>query len=310
MTSTRRFSALLATCIGLVALSSPATRALEVPYLSGRVVDAADLLSPDAESALDSKLAALESETGSQVAVLTVPSLEGEVLEDFTLRVAETWKLGRGDFDDGALLFIARDDRKMRLEVGYGLEPIIPDAIARRILDSVIQPRFREGDFDGGVIAAVEAIDGLVKSDGTLPLPEPPARSHSRPRGPTLGFGFIIFLLVVGLFSLQALSAKGCAAWGLYLFLIPFWITFPLAFFGRPGGLIPGVLWILGFPLLWLMLHKTGTGKDWIDRHDGGAGPFIFGGGGGGWSSSGGGFGGGFSGGGGSFGGGGASGSW
>jgi len=300
----------LATWLALAALTSPAAAELEVPFLSGRVVDGADMLSPEAERNLDQKLTALEEETGSQVAVLTVPSLEDEVLEDFTLRVAETWQLGRGKFDDGALLFIARDERRMRLEVGYGLEPIIPDAIAKRILDAVIQPRFRAGDFDGGVTAAVDTIGGLIRSDGTLPPPElEEAPATARRPGPSNLVGFLIFLSVVGMFSLQALAAKGCAAWGLYLFLMPFWIMFPLTLFGRPGGFIPGVLWIVAFPLLWLLLHRTGAGRAWTDKH-GGGGPMIFGGGGGGWSSSGGSFGGGFSGGGGSFGGGGASGSW
>ena len=289
--------------------SSPVS-GLEVPFLSGRVVDLGELLSAQAEQDLSSRLEALEDETGSQIAVLTIPTLEDEVLEDFSLRVAETWELGRGKFDDGALLLIAREERKMRLEVGYALEPVVPDAVAKRILDTVIQPRFREGDFDGGVAAAIDTIAGLVRGDGTLPPPEATPSSHDRRRGPADAVGFVVFLAVVGMFSLQALANRGCMAWGLYLFLIPFWIFFPLAFFGRPGGYFAAVFWIIGFPLLWLLIHRTSRGQDWYDSHRGGGGPMIFGGGGGGWSSSGGGSGGGFSGGGGSFGGGGASGSW
>ncbi len=282
---------------------------LEVPYLSERVVDLAELLSGPTEQDLNSRLEVLEDDTGSQIAVLTIPTLEDEALEDFSLRVAETWKLGRGAFDDGALLLIVREERKMRLEVGYGLEPIVPDAIANRILDTVIRPRFREGDFDGGVTAAVDTLAGLIQGDATLPPPSAAPSARDRARGPANAVGFVVFLAVVGMFSLQALATRGCMAWGLYLFLIPFWIFFPLAFFGRPGGYLPAALWIVGFPLLWLLVHRTSTGKGWYDSHRGGGGPTIFGGG-GGWSSSGGGFGGGFSGGGGSFGGGGASGSW
>ncbi len=282
--------------------------AREVPYLGGRVNDLAGLVEASTAQALEERLAALEETTGAQVAVLTIPSLEGEILEEYSLRVAETWKLGREEFDNGALLLIARDDRKMRLEVGYGLEGAIPDAYAKRILDDVVRPQFRAGDYDAGISEAVDVIARLVEGEEALP---PPSETDAFP---VMDFGwptaiaFLMFLFVVGSFSIQALSTHGCMAWILYLFLMPFWATFPLAFLGRPLGLIPIALWVLGFPPLWLLIHKTGIG-----RNGGGGGPFI--GTGGGWSSSGGGWGGGFSGGGfsgggGSFGGGGASGSW
>jgi len=284
--------------------------AKEVPYLGGRINDLADLLSGPAETAMEAQLAELEKATGAQVAVLTVPSLEGEVLEDYSLRVAETWKLGRGKFDDGALLLIVRDERKMRLEVGYGLEGAIPDAYAKRILDDILRPRFRAGDFDDGVTAAVDAIAGLVAGEDSLPPPasdiSPPVGNFGWPRA----LAFVAFLIPVSLFSLQALASRGCVAWFLYLFLMPFWFAFPMAILGRPIGLIPIGLWGIGFPIVWAALHGTAKGKSWKDS---GSGPFF--GTGGGWSSSRGGWGGGssgggFSGGGGSFGGGGASGSW
>lgn len=297
--------------VGLVALSAVAV-AKEVPFLAGRVNDLADLLSDSSESSLEARLEELEETTGAQVAVLTLPSLEGEILEDYSLRVAETWKLGRGKFDDGALLLIARDERQMRLEVGYGLEGVIPDAYAKRILDDILRPRFRAGDFDGGITAAVETIAGLVAGDEALPPPVTQGPSAIDDLGWAKAIPFLAFLIPIGLFSLQALSTRGCMAWFLYLFLMPFWSAFPLAILGSPLGLIPIGLWVVGFPLLWSLIHKTSGGKNWWDK---GAGPF-----GGGWSSSrggwGGGFsgggssGGGFSGGGGSFGGGGASGSW
>ena len=132
--------------------------ALEVPFLAGRVNDLAGLLAPEVEIRIETTLRALEEETGSQVAVLTVPSLEGESLENFSLRVVETWELGRAEVDDGALLFIGRDDRKMRIEVGYGLEGALTDARTRRIQEDILQPKFRVGDFEGGVEAAVDAI--------------------------------------------------------------------------------------------------------------------------------------------------------
>jgi uncharacterized protein len=285
----------------------------EVPFLSGRVVDQANMLTASAEANLEAKLEALEDATGVQVAVLTIPSLEDEVLEDYSLRVAETWKLGRGKFDDGALLLIARDDRKMRLEVGYGLEGTIPDAYSKRILDGVLQPRFRSGDFDGGVEAAVDAIAGLVRGDESLPPPTSQPTTPGSSGGSSGTIPFLFFLVPVGMFSLQALGARGGAAWFLYFFLMPFWLIFPLSMFGAPAGYIPLVLWIVGFPILRKLFGGGGGPPQGGARTRSGGGP-IFIPGGGGWSSSrggwGGGFGGGFSGGGGGFGGGGASGSW
>lgn len=135
----------------LLALAAGPSPALEVPYLSGRVNDLADLLNPGAEGRLEQTLGQLEQETGAQAAVLTIPSLEGDPLEDFSLRVVETWKLGREEADDGVLLLIARDDRKVRIEVGYGLEATLTDVQSKRIISNLMTPRFREGDFDGGV---------------------------------------------------------------------------------------------------------------------------------------------------------------
>lgn len=306
MSRSRVLAVAAAALLGLAAVST-LVLAKEVPYLGGRINDLADLLTDSSVAELEERLAELEETTGAQVAVLTIPSLEGEILEDYSLRVAETWRLGRGKFDDGALLVIARDERQMRLEVGYGLEGAIPDAYAKRILDDVLRPRFRAGDFDGGITAAVDVIAGLVVGEDALP---PPATETSRPMGdfgwPT-ALTFVAFLIPLGLFSLRALSTRGCMAWFLYFFLMPFWFSFPMVVLGRPLGLIPIGLWIIGFPFAWVLIHKTGASSS--RNNGGGWGPFF--GTGGGWSSSGGGFsGGGFSGGGGSFGGGGASGSW
>src|SRR5262249_6002265 len=151
--------------------------------------------------------------------------LEGEPLEDYTLRVAEAWKLGRGKFDDGALLFVASDDRKMRLEVGYGLEEVLPDAIARRVLDDVMKPRFKAGDFGDGIEAGVTTVAGLIEGKGTLPPPSESDGAQSSPVG-LLPFA-IFFLALLVPFSLAALSTRGFAGWFLYVFLTPFWGGLP-----------------------------------------------------------------------------------
>jgi uncharacterized protein len=284
-----------------VALSVAVASALEVPYLSGRVVDQANLLDDGRESLLEERLQLLEQETGAQVAVLTIPSLEGDPLEDFSMRVVETWKLGRSGADNGVLILIARDDRRMRIEVGYGLEGTLTDAQGGRIIDQLMAPRFREGDFTGGVEAAVDAVSSAVRGEPVELPDEPPGSGGIDP-------GAVVFFLIFGLpFVNAALSARGAVGWVLGFFLAPFIFAIPAAIFGFAVGAVVGAAWLLLFPLLRLILPKTAAGRG--SRSRGGVfwGPF-FGGGGGGFSS-GGSFGG-FSGGGGSFGGGGASGGW
>jgi uncharacterized protein len=272
--------------------------ALEVPYLAGRVNDQANLLDAGVESQLEERLRLLEEETGAQVAVLTIPSLEGDPLEDFSMRVVETWQLGRADADDGVLILVARDERRMRIEVGYGLESVLTDAQSGRIIDHLMSPRFRQGDFDGGVGAAVDAVASAIRGE-PVDIPEK--------RAETTGFnpGSFIFLLIFGLpFINVALAARGAAGWIVGIFLIPFFFAFPAAIFGVTAGKIIAIGWLIVFPLLRLIMPKTAPGRGTTSR-GGFWGPFIAGGGGGGGFS-----GGGFSGGGGSFGGGGASGGW
>lgn len=283
----------------LVVLAPVAVSAqIEVPYLTGRVNDYAGILSPDAEGRLESRLEAVEETHGAQIVVLTVPTLDGEPIEDFGIRVAEAWKIGRGGVDDGVILVVASEDRRMRIEVGYGLEATIPDAYARRILDNLITPRFRAGDFDGGVEAGVEALTTLVEG-GDLPAPD--AKQSTDSGGP--GCAALPMLVFLGLFSVNLLRVRGPAAWVPFIFMMPFWYFVPYVTVGNPAAWVALALWVVGFPILRAIFRRVG-GDKWIST------------GGGGWSSSsgwggGGGFsGGGFSGGGGSFGGGGASGSW
>jgi uncharacterized protein len=242
----------------------------------------------------------LEEETGSQVAVLTVPSLEGDPIEDFSMRVVETWKLGRAGVDDGVLILVARDDRRMRIEVGYGLEGALTDAQAGRIIDLVMAPRFRQGDFDGGVDGAVDSISAAIRGE-PLQLPEKEERSTG------VNPGGIVFFLIFGLpFIGTALTARGAIGWIVGIFLTPFFFGFSAAILGVTAGKIIAVVWLIIFAALRLVLPK-GPGGGTGSRGGVFWGPFIGSGGGGGFS--GGSFGG-FSGGGGSFGGGGASGGW
>jgi uncharacterized protein len=296
----------------LAALADRPGAALDVPFLAGRVNDTAGMLSEAERERIEEKAAALEAATGAQLAVLTIASLEGEPIEAYALRVAEAWQLGRREHDDGVLLLVARDDRALRLEVGYGLEATLPDAVCRRIIDNVIVPRFRDGSFAAGIESGVDAVGAAIQGREVVPAEAPPAGQTA----PMLAWpGRLLFLgvfaVVVGTFSLVALFGSGCSSWFLFLFLIPFYATFPPVGLGVPIGLVPLVLWMVGFPLAKLWLARTDAGKAFIARHSGLAGmAAATRGSGRGGRSGGSRSGGGFSGGGGSFGGGGASGGW
>src|SRR5690242_803014 len=140
----------------------PALALVAVPQLTGRVVDRTGTLSSGDVAQLTQTLADLERRKGSQVAVLIVPTTDGEPIEQFSLRVAEAWKIGRKKIDDGALLVVAKNDRRMRIEVGYGLEGALTDVTSKRIIDEIITPRFRSGDFAGGVSAGVDRIIRVI----------------------------------------------------------------------------------------------------------------------------------------------------
>lgn len=310
--SWRAVAAVLAALAAVAAAPPAATAAAakEVPFLSGRVVDEAGLLSAAARQRIDGELGALERETGDQVAVLILQSLGGEPLEEYSVKVAQTWKLGQKGKDNGILLLISRDDRKLRIEVGYGLEGTLTDLRSNEIIDQVIRPRFRQGDFDGGV---EQGVDAIVKVLHGQPLPARPAApaAGAMPIGGRIIFAFV-FLVVVGVFSLVALATRGAQSWFLYVFLIPFYVAFPFAFAGPVVAAALTGLWLIGFPIVKALRRgaPVPSGKHrggfWggIVTGTGSSGGFFSGGGSGGSS------GGGFSGGGGSFGGGGASGGW
>jgi uncharacterized protein len=151
----------------------PALALVAVPPLTGRVVDQTGTLSSGDIAQLTQKLADLQTRKGSQIAVLIVPTTDGEAIDQFSLRVAEAWKIGRKKIDDGALLVVAKNDRRLRIEVGYGLEGAITDVTSKRIIDEDITPKFRGGDFAGGISAGINRMIGLVNGE-KLPTPEPP----------------------------------------------------------------------------------------------------------------------------------------
>ncbi len=271
------------------ALAAPAAATVPVPPLSGHVVDQTGTLSVEQKAVLEQDLAAFESAKGSQLAVLMVATTAPEAIEQYSLRVAEKWKLGRKRVDDGAILVIAKDDRALRIEVGYGLEGALTDLTSKRIIDETIVPRLRRQDYFGGILAGIGRIIDVVNGE---PLP-PPQADATAGRG---GFGpFVPVLVILALGIGGALRAALGKLPGALL----------------TGGIVTAIAWMLagtlGLALLagTIALVFTLVGGGMVGRSIGG----FYGGMGGGGGFGGGG-GGGFSGGGGSFGGGGASGRW
>jgi uncharacterized protein len=256
-------------------LPAAALAAPKFPALTGRVVDDAELLSPAAEAKLDAELAALEQQTGHQLVVATLPSLQGYEIEDYGYQLLRTWGIGRKGEDDGVILIVAPKERKVRIEVGYGLEPVLTDALSSLIIQRAILPAFKAGNYEQGVVAGAEAIArqiGLPEEEAKAQVAQAEAQSAQRSSAGGGGAGIPLIFVI----------------------FIVFWVlSGVLRMFGarrRFGG--SGLWWLL--PLI-LSNSSRRSGGGWS-------------GGGGGWSSGGGG--GGFSGGGGSGGGGGASGSW
>ena len=194
-----RFAAVAAASLLLGAPLAASAQALQpIPPLQSRVTDLTGTLTTDERSALEAKLAEFEARKGAQIAVLLVPTTQPEEIEQYSIRVVEAWKLGREKPDDGALLLVATEDRTLRIEVGRGLEGALTDLVSNRIIDETITPRFREGDFGGGISAGVDRMISVVDGE---PLPEPEKHWSGEGRGlgdmlPLL-FGLIFFGSVV-----------------------------------------------------------------------------------------------------------------
>jgi uncharacterized protein len=280
----------------ILLLALPAWAQVAVPPLKGRVTDLTGTLKPEQVASLEQMLQSFEARKGSQITVLIVPTTQPETVEQYALRVAEQWKIGRKNVDDGAVLVVAKDDRAARIEVGYGLEGALNDATASRIGREVMAPRFREGDYFGGITAAVDRMIRVIDGE---PLPEPRASPQVGPDVLQILPVLFILALVGGAILRRALGrvfgsvatggAVGIIAWLLAgMLAIALFAGIAAFFFTLIGGI-------------------GGAGRRY---HGGFPGGFGGGWGGGGFGGGGGLGGGGFRGGGGSFGGGGASVRW
>jgi len=234
--------------VALCWLATPqAAQDTAIPYLSGRVVDQAGILSTQARERLVAMLQAHERATGNQIVVLTVPTLGGESVEDYALRVFEEWKLGSRDKDNGVLIVVVPQDRRVRIEVGYGREGTLTDATASRIIRDLMTPRFREGNYDvgieAGVTAAIQILEGKrsAGSDADWLAPEGQrsgfhVRAPDMPLAERILIGAFVFG-IIGLFTFIGLVTPGAMGWFLYFFLIPFWSMFPMFIFGSGAAL-------------------------------------------------------------------------
>jgi uncharacterized protein len=312
------FLALL--CFGWPGLSSADDTA--IPYLSGRIVDQAEILSAPARARIGNMLQAHERATGNQIAVLTINGMGAESVEDFAVRVFETWKLGSRTRDNGVLIVVAPMEHRMRIEVGYGLEGTLTDVAADRIIRNLMTPRFREGNYDVGVEAGATAVIQILEgrqpaaADAEWAAPAKPASAFHVEAAPMpLPSRILISLFVfgiIGLFTFIGIVTPGGTGWFLYFFLIPFWSMFPMVIFGSQAALFMIGTYAVLYPIAKILVARTPWyAKAKEDLNSKGVaqigGMTIRPGG-----SSAGGFssGGGFSGGGGRSGGGGASGSW
>ena len=272
----------------LLPLAAPAE--VPVPPLTAPVIDQTGTLTGEQIAELDRTLRAFHERKGSQISVLLVPSTQPESIEQYSIRVVEQWQLGRQGVDDGVLLLVAKDDRAVRIEVGYGLEGALPDVIAHRITDQVIVPRFRQGDFAGGISEGVNRMVAVLDGE---PLPAPqPRRAQRSVEGIGSALPLLLMLVFVGGGILRRIfgSLGGATVLGGIAGVIAWVLTAVL------GVAIGAALIAFFFTLL-----GGGGGGGWSSGRRGGWG---------GGSRGGGGFGGGWSGGGGGFGGGGASGRW
>jgi uncharacterized protein len=284
-------ASLLAVCAMLLfATCNLHAELVAIPALQTRVTDLTQTLTPDQQSQLEAKLKAFELEKGSQIAVLIVPSTKPEEIEQYSIRVVDAWKLGREKQDDGILILVAKNDHKMRIEVGQGLEGAIPDLIAKRVVSEIMSPSFKQGDFYGGINSATDKLMGLVSGEKLAP-PQSPANHVNMSFENSLAL-FVVICMMLGAF-LSSVLGRFLGA-------------------GATAGIVGGLYWLFAGVLGMSVFLAIGAFAFTLLMpyfFDGsrGAGTYYSG------SSNGGGFGGGsdsFSGGGGGFSGGGASGDW
>ncbi len=256
---------LAAVFLALAFVAAASARADDVPFLSGRVVDEANILSQGERDRLTAMLKAHEDATTNQIVVLTVPTVGQMSIEEYAVTVFEKWKLGQKGKDNGILVVVAPQDHKLRIEVGYGLESTITDGTAGDIIRTWMTPAFKANNYDKGVEDGVAAIIGKIEGRPVDRTPvTAPAASMSNgapmPMSTRIVFGVFIFLML-GIFTVVGVVVPGMG-WFLYLFLIPFWALFPMVIIGpRPTMYLLGA-YLLGFPIAKLSVRN----QEWYKK--------------------------------------------
>ncbi len=246
----------------VIAAPAIAAPAIDVPYLTGRVVDNANILQADTRGRIAERVRAHEHKVGNQVVVLTVPSVGGASIEEYADEVFQAWKLGQKERDNGVLVVVAPGDRKMRIEVGYGLEASLTDAECGSIIRNVMTPQFKAGNYDKGIEDGITAIVDHLEGTGAIPEDAlAPASSQNLFEEPDMPWtqrlllGAFIFG-IIGLFTVIGVLTPG-VGWFLYVFLIPFWAMFPIIIIGTNATVGLLVTYLVGYPVTKLLLKRT-----------------------------------------------------
>lgn len=264
----------LSALLFFIVLASGAAHAFDVPAYGGRVTDLAGILSPAARQGLEAVIASHERATTNQIAVLTLKNLGGATPEEAALEVFNTWKLGQRERDNGVLVLVAAEERRMRIEVGYGLEGTLTDLVAGRIIRDTITPRFKNSDYEGGLATGVAAIIGVLEKGGLpeggwTPEEAAPARvgksggftedGADMPILMRIVFGVFSFS-IIGIFTFLGVVQPGFTGWFLYFFLIPFWAGFPTAILGARTGLSLLGVYLVAYPIAKWRVRKSAWG--------------------------------------------------
>src|SRR6478609_6280604 len=250
-------------------LSSTCFAQKAVPQLWGhRVHDEAHVLSQDTIDALEKNLQQYEDSTSNQIAVLVVTSLDGESIEEYSLRVAESWKLGQKNKDNGVLLLVAIDDHEMRIEVGQGLEGVLTDAMSSRIIRNDMASAFRRNDYNSGVVVGV---NNIIKAIGGEYIASDSDGAISDDIIIRIVVGLFIFI-ILGVFTTIFFLVDGRDGWWMYAGLIPFYAAFPWISIGVTGGIILFLLYVIGFPILKITVTRSTTWKNKMAKSNTGKG--------------------------------------
>lgn len=241
------------------------SNALTVPFLSGRINDYAGILSSTVKANIENSLREHEEETSNQVVILTVLSTEEESIESFSIKVAESWKIGQKGKDNGVLLVVALNDRKVRIEVGYGLEGTLTDYICSLIIRNDIIPHFKIANYEKGIeegtLSIIKAIEGTYKPE----INDSIKTDTKMPIVMRIIMGLFVYS-IISIFTFVGLFSKGAMGWFLYIFLIPFWFAFSIPIFGFNPAVVIIIIYLIIYPVFKIIFHLFLRNTDFYSK--------------------------------------------